>query len=280
MNGFDRTPEGEDIVALLKRAAPPRPDARAHAAQVLQRLRKPEGRGWVGYFVTVGALAAAAAVAVIVFFPPRIETPDTSPNRVEAPFVASLAPADGLVLRVREVTGDVLTLDSGLSRGLRNGDEIRSGECTARITAVGIFSAVAKLENGKAARGDRLVATITEAMRREQRYEFIGGDPGALYDFGAVLEPLPRHEAKLRGFSDGRALVVVETINSILRSRGVETSLTGALGLSKGDVILSCNGLPVGDLLQFTSALELSRRGGQMKLRVLRGVSEIELSTR
>lgn len=114
-------------------------------------------------------------------------------------------------------------------------------------------------------------------MRREQRFEFIGGDPGALYDFGAVLEPLPRHEAKQRGFSDGRALIVLETISAILRDRGVETSLAGALGLQIGDVIVSCNGLPVSELPQFTNALELSRRGGQLKLRVLRGSSELEL---
>lgn len=280
MNGFDRTPEGEEIIALLKRAAPPRPDARANAARVLQRVRAPERKGWLGYLVTAGALAAAAAVAVIVLFPPRIEAPDTTPDRVEAPTVAALAPTDGIVLRVREVSGDVLTLDSGLSRGLRNGDELRSGECVARVTATGIFTATAKLEKGKATRGDRLVAPLTEAMKREQRFEFVGGDPGALYDFGAVLEPLPRHDAKLRGFSDGRALVVVESISSILRSRGVETSLAGALGLQKGDAILSCNGLPVSDLPQLINALELSRRGGQLKLRVLRGTTELELSNR
>jgi PDZ domain len=280
MNGFDRTPEGEEIIALLKRAAPPRRDARAQAARVLQRMRAPERRGWMGYLFTAGALAAAAAVAVILFFPPRIEAPGTTPQDVEAPSAASPAPGDGLVLRVREVSGDVLTLDSGLSRGLRTGDELRSGECIARVTATGIFTAVAKLEKGKAVRGDRLIAPLTEAMKRGQRFEFIGGDPGALYDFGAVLEPLPRHDAKIHGFSDGRALVVVETINSILRSRGTETSMAGTMGLQKGDVILSCNGLPVSDLQQFTSALELSRRGGAVKVRVVRGTSDLELTTR
>jgi hypothetical protein len=73
MNGFDRTPEGEEIIALLKRAAPPRPDASAHAARVLQRVRLPARKGWLGYLVTAGALAAAAAVAVIVFFPPSVD---------------------------------------------------------------------------------------------------------------------------------------------------------------------------------------------------------------
>jgi hypothetical protein len=287
MNGFDRTPEGEEIIALLKRAAPPRPDSRAAAQRVMQRVRAPERKGWMGYLVSASALAAAAAVALIVLFPPAVDAPGSAP--APAPALASGADAvdDGISVHVRSVTplpsGDAveLLLDAGLARGLRAGDELRFKGTVIRIAAVGIFTARAIVDAGKApARGERLTSKLTEAMRREQRFEFIGGDPGALYDFGAVLEPLPRHEAKLRGFSDGRALVVIETISAILRDRGVETSLAGAVGLQKGDVILSCNGLPAGDLPQFTSALELSRRGGQLKLRVLRGSSELELIKR
>lgn len=280
MNGFDHTPEGEEIIALLKRAAPPRPDARAHAARVLQRVRTPERKGWLGYLVSAGALAAAAAVAVILFFPPRVDAPDGGPAPAGTPAAPVEIAKDGINVGVRAVEGDLLTLDAGLSRGLRVGDELGLGETRARITAAGIFSAQARLEKGKAARGDRLVASLTEAIRREQRFEFIGGDPGALYDFGAVLEALPPQEARLRGISDGKALVVHETIGAILREKSVETSLAGQLGLQKGDVLLACNGLPTGDIAQFVNALEISRRGAALKIKVLRGTKEVELSAK
>lgn len=280
MNGFDRTPEGEEIIALLKRAAPPRPDSRAAAQRVMQRVRAPERKGWMGYLVSAGVMAAAAAIAVVVFFPPRVETPDNGPAPAGTPAAPVEAPAEGISVGVRSVEGDVLALDCGLSRGLRVGDVLRSGDAVARVTAAGIFTSQARLENGKAVRGGRFTAAWTDAMKREQRFELIGGDPGALYDFGAVLEVMPRQEARLRGIADGRALAVVETIDAILRSRGVETSMAGALGLKKGDVVLSCNGLPAGDLAQFTNALEFSRRSGQVKLRVLRGTAELELAAK
>jgi hypothetical protein len=181
---------------------------------------------------------------------------------------------------MRAIDGELLTLDTGLLRGLRVGDELRAGQTVARVSAVGIFSAQARLEKGKAARGDRLVTPLTEAIRREQRFEFIGGDPGALYDFGAVIEALPPQEARVRGISNGRALVVVESIAAILRAQGVETSLAGNLGLQTGDVILSCNGLPVEDIAQFVNALEMSRRGGTLKIEVLRGTKEVELASK
>ncbi len=280
MNGFDRTPEGQEIIALLKRAAPAWPDAKANAARVMQRVRKPARVHWLGYLVSTGLVAAAAAVAVVVFFPPRIEAPDSAPLPAQSPAAKVEIVVEGISVGVRAMNGAELTLDAGLARGLRVGDELRAGETSARITAVGIFSAQARLEKGKAARGDRLVAPFTEAIRREQRFEFIGGDPGALYDFGAVLEALPPQEARLRGISDGRALVVLETIGAILRSQGVEISLAGQLGLQKGDVVLTCNGLPASDVARFVDALELSRRGGALKLTVLRGTQAIELAVK
>ncbi len=277
MNGFDRTPEGEELIAMLKRAAPPRPDARAQAARVLQRVRTPESRGWLGYLVTAGALAAAAAVTVIVFFPPRVDAPDSGPGTAATKVEVA---AEGISVGVRAVDGEMLTLDAGLSRGLRVGDELRAGETVARISAVGIFSAQALLEKGEAARGDKLNAPLTDSIRREQRFEFIGGDPGALYDFGAVLEALPPQEARLRGISDGKALVVLESLGAILREKGVEPSLAGQLGLQQGDVVLACNGLLVGDMAQFVNALETSRRSGTIKLKVLRGTKEVELASK
>lgn len=280
MNGFDRTPEGEEMIALLKRAAPKQPDSRAAAQRVMRRINGPERRGWLGYLAAAGALAAAAAIAVVVLFPPRMDAPESWPQPVLTPNLHAGVPLEGLSVGVREVKGDWLTLDVGLSRGLRVGDSLRSGDVVARVTAAGIFTSLARLEQGKVARGDRLVAPLTDAVRREQRYELVGGDPGALYDFGAVVEAMPRHEARLRGIADGKALVVVETIEAIWRPSGVEVSLAGGLGLKRGDVILNCNGLPAGDLAQFTAALELSRRGGQVKLRVLRGTSELELARR
>jgi hypothetical protein len=281
MNGFDRTPEGEELIAMLRRAAPPRADAKANAARALQRVRPQARVHWLGWVASAGLVAAAAAVAVIVLFPPSVDAPDSGPApKTGTPAARVEVPKEGISVGVRAVNGAELTLDAGLTRGLRVGDELSAGESHARITAVGIFQSLARVEAGKPARGDKMLVPLSEAIKREQRYDFIGGDPGALYDFGAVLEALPPQEARVRGISNGRALVVVETIGAILRDKGVETSLAGQLGLQKGDVVIACNGLPASDIAQFVSALDMSRRGGAFKLRVLRGTNQLDLSVK
>lgn len=284
IDGFDRSEEGQALAALLRHHAPPRPDARAAAARVLNRLQSPRQESRLLRLLPLGLAAAAAAVAAVVYFAPPTQPPPSLP--VPAP--AALAPAvkaelvAELAVGVRSVQGDLLVLDTGLTRGLRAGDCLAAGASRVRVTAVGIFHARALLEAGPAPRrGDRLAAEAdTEPMKRARRFELVGGDPGALFDFGAVVEPLSPVEARQSGVADGRALMVIETFSSLLRGESVEPTLAGRAGLKPGDVILSCNGAGASSLGDFTQALELTRRSGLLKLRILRGMSELELQAR
>ncbi|KAA0211226.1 PDZ domain-containing protein [bacterium] len=283
-DGFDRSDEGQSVAALLRRHAPPRPDARAAASRVLSRVQRPVRETRLLRLLPFGLAAAAAAVAAVVYFAPPTQPPPSSP----APSPAALAPAEKvelaaeLVVGVRSVGEGLLVLDAGLTRGLRVGDILAAGASRVRVTAVGIFHARALVEGGPALRrGDRLAAEAdTEPMKRARRFELVGGDPGALFEFGAVVEPLSPVEARQYGVADGRALMVIETFSSLLRGESVEPTLAGRAGLKPGDVILSCNGVGASSLGDFTQALELTRRSGLLRLRVLRGMGEVELQVR
>ncbi len=288
--GFDATPHGEEMIALLRRHAPPRCDAKAASLRVMQRLdARPQRTHVLAWLAPLGLAAAACAVVAVMVFAPVDDRPQTPAPSVAAhetpgelsPFNA--VPAGAVVsVRVRSVSGEVITLDAGLTRGLRTGDLLQSGQSQVRVTAAGIFVSHGRVESGSPPqRGERFwVEALTPAMRRMQQFEFVGGDAGALYDFGAVFESLPLPEARRRGLASGRALVVVETIGSLLRGEVVEPSLAGRLGLQAQDVLLQVNGQSIENLNELLLTLEQSRQNGALRFRVLRGAQEVELATK
>lgn len=282
--GFDRTPEGEAMVALLRRHAPPPPDVERARMAVLARL--PAGRSytlaWAG-----PAIGAAAAVLITVLLLTQ-EPPQPVDHTTPAPIVGTTPAAEvvrggaapQLVAVVRGPSGDGWRIDAGLKDGLRTGDTLTAGGREYTVSAVGIFESRVK---GAAApaRGDRLTRAIdTEALQRAEAMAAIGGDPGGFYDFGAVFEALPVSDARNQGFADGNALRVAEVIRSVLRdfSASPEATLAAALGLQAGDVIVSVNGYEVGNLNGLANALQWTRASGMLNVTVLRDRRTLELS--
>jgi hypothetical protein len=280
--GFDRTPEGQAVATLLKRHAPPPPDVDRAREAVLARLAPPQGR--IHYLTWVASAAGAAAAVMIAFVllsqdPPRTTLPSTDAP-VQPMQRGSADPR--LVAVVRGPAGEGWRIDAGLKDGLRVGDQLFSAGGEYVVTAVGIFDARVK---GSVAptRGDRLSRALDNpALRRAAALEVIGGDPGGLYDFGAVFEVLPVMQAREHGFSDGRGLRVVETIAAVLRDFEAEPepTLASRLGLLEGDIMVQVNGYPASDLNQLAEALEWSRKSRDVQATIIRGGRTIDLSSR
>ncbi|MBK8208054.1 MAG: PDZ domain-containing protein [Planctomycetes bacterium] len=285
-HAFDRTPEGEAMVALLRRHAPPPPDVEHGRMAVLARI--PAGRSytlaWAG-----PAIGAAAAVLITVLLltqeapqPSHIATPAPIADATPAAEVVRGGTASQLVAVVRGPSGDGWRIDAGLKDGLRVGDTLAANGREYTVSAVGIFEARVKGASAPA-RGDRLTRAIdSEALQRADAMAAIGGDPGGFYDFGAVFEALPVSDARNLGFADGNALRVAEVIRTVLRdfSASPETTLAAALGLQAGDVIVSVNGYEASDLNRLANALQWTRTSSMLQVTVLRDGRTVELSVR
>ncbi|MCC7509105.1 MAG: PDZ domain-containing protein [Planctomycetes bacterium] len=283
-DAFDRTPEGEAMVALLRRHAPPPPDVEHARTAVLDRL--PAGRSftlaWAG-----PALGAAAAVLITVLLltqeasqPAHTTTPAPVADATPAAEVVRGGAAPQLVAVVRGPSGDGWRVDAGLKDGLRTGDTLSANGREYTVSAIGIFESRVK-GTVAPARGDRLTRAIdTPALQRADAMAAIGGDPGGFYDFGAVFETLPVSDARNLGFADGNALRVAEVIRTVLRdfSASPETTLAAKLGLQVGDVIVSVNGYEAGDLSRLANALQWTRTSSMLQVTMLRDGRTVELA--
>lgn len=286
--GFDRTPEGEAVVSLLRRHAPPQTNAALGAAAVLGRLQQQRAERFnlMRWIAPAAGIAAAVLIVLVATLPDETRAPmpvNQPVQPVAAPPVVERGPIPpALTARLRGPSGNGWRLDAGLKDGLRVGDTLAgAGGTSAQVVAVGIFDSRVRV-NGVAARGQEFfIESLTATQQRAARMSELGGDPGALFDLGAVFDPMPMREARLAGLADGRALQVSEVISAILRDFEAEPqpSLAAKLGLRAGDVVVSVNGMQVRDFAGLYAALDYSR-GGAVSMIVLRGSATLELSAR
>lgn len=294
IDGYDNTPEGRELVALLQRYAPPAVDSRGGADAVMRRIGKPRGR-----LLTVGTwlppligAAAAVALAFIIFSPKPEGTPTTPPsvardNTGPAPTQTEIRRDHAypdIVALVRGKRGDGLLIDAGLKDGLRVGDTLDGpGGATARVTAVGVFESRVSVSEGTLAQGAELRTTVrTEAQVRAAKYAEFGGDPGAFLEFGALVSAMPLSEARMLGISDGAAIRVDETIAAIMKDPVVSpvATLAAQLDLRAGDVIVEVNGAHVRSANDLGNALGWSFDPKLLSVRVLRGGKQLDLNLR
>lgn len=280
--GFDLTAEGKALSAMLCRIAPPPADTQRAAEALLARLPRARSLN-LRALGQVTAAAAAALVAAVLLFTgdhrPLTLTPEALPT---AAGEVVYAPGPAVQAVVRGQAGDAWLIDAGLKDGLRVGDVLVASGLRARVDAAGIFDSRVTFEGRQPSRGAQLLTqTWTDAMDRAARFDSFGGDPGALFDFGAVFIAMPVHEARQQGFSDGKALRVHEVIRTILREPAAApvVSLAAQLGLQRGDVIVRVNNAPAGSLSDLGAALGYSRRG-IVTATVLREGRALELATR
>jgi hypothetical protein len=278
---FDRTPQGQEMVALLRRHAPPPPNLQAGRESVLARL--PAGRmrsiHWLG-----GAAGAAAAV-MIAFVLINRDLPKVEDNGVTIERTAPAAPLRAampeLVAVVRGPSADGWRIDAGLKDGLRVGDRLAGKQGDYTVVAAGIFDS--RVTGPALLRGERLSRPIDNAaMGRAASMASLGGDPGGFYEFGAVFEAMPVADARRLGISNGRALRVAETISAVLLDFEAQPqpTLAARIGLRAGDVIVQANGYSIADLNQLANALEWSRRSAMLQMTVIRNGRALELQTR
>lgn len=283
-NGYDETPQGQQLISLLRRHAPPVPDVARARAAILQSL--PEGRlvalRWAGSAV---AAAAAVMIAVVLLQSPPEPVPMAPPatESAPAPMAASRGPAaPRLVAVVRGPSAQGWRIDAGLKDGLRVGDRLEGAGGIYTVSAVGIFDSRVHGDHAPT-RGEKLSREInTPALLHARSFEALGGDPGAFLDLGAIFEALPTLQARVLGISDGRALVVTEVIRLVLRDFDgqPQATLAANLGLRAGDVLAGVNGFAVSDLNQLAGALEWTRRSGKLQATVIRDGRTLELQTR
>lgn len=295
--GFDQTGEGREVIALLQKHAPQVPDSKAASRAVLARLQanqqtQPAGKllvlRWAGPLI---AAAAAVAVAFVLFSTPPAQTnSDTPPAIADKP---APAPDRGpLVIRtdrqwpeivavVRYISADGVLIDAGLKDGLRVGDTLEGPQgVQARVTSVGVFDARVSLSGGKPARGDELRARVsTEAQKRAASFAGFGGDPGAFFEFGALVSALPLSEARMLGVSDGAVLRVDESIPALLKGADTapQPTLASQLDLRAGDVIVEVNGAHVRNEDELARALGWSLDPRLLNVRVIRNGKQLDL---
>jgi hypothetical protein len=298
-DNYDRTPEGKQVIALLEQAAPPVPDVHARAHEILAALPEAERPGrrlapLVSMYAGVAAAAAALVLTVLIVVlpgepepgphvaeqPPTLEhsPPDARPS---LPMAAPYAPPE-LVTTVRSRSAEGWRVDAGLSHGLRAGDQLTGPEGrTVRVLAVGIFDA--RVADADWLRlGTRLVLPDASGpYLRVLAYRQAGGDPGSLFDLGAVFQPASTLEARAAGISSGRALGVIEVIPAILRDHNsdAQPSLAARAGLRRGDIVLEVNGHGVSDIAELVEALRWTRNSGILQVTVLREGQALQLRT-
>ena len=235
--GFDQTPEGLELIALLQKHAPPAPDSRRGAEAVLQRLRTPQTapRGNLLFLRWAGPLVGAAAVVAIAFVvlnsspnsdhtnaPPTVAEKETPAPAVSQVVIRHDRSWPEIEAVVRGQSADGLLIDAGLKDGLRVGDVLQGPRgVQARVSAVGVFEARVSVTGGKALPGTEFRARVTsDAQKRAASFSDFGGDPGAFFEFGAVVSAMPLGEARMLGISDGAALRVDETIPALMKDAG------------------------------------------------------------
>jgi hypothetical protein len=287
--GFDNTPQGRETIALLRKHAPPPVDARAGAQAVLARLERPSGR--LVMFRWLAPLTAAAAVLVVTLL--ILQQGHTPPPSRTAPPIADVPVPDTtaarsereypeVVARVRGVSGDGLLISAGAKDGLRVGDVLHGPNgVEARVSAVGIFDA--RVTAAGLPRGTELRVDVrTEAQRRAARFAEFGGDPGAFFEFGALLTPLQPGEARILGIADGRALRVDEVITALLKDPDGDPvpTLAARLGLQPGDVMYEANGAATGSFNDLATALGWSHTQQQHHMRIIRNSRQLDLNLR
>lgn len=294
-NGYDQTDDGRELIALLKKHAPPTPDGRAGAELVLARLDEPQPAGVLRHLRWFGPIVASSAAAIVIAF--VLSTPPTTPGNASAetasakdqPATESPTPVraledpslPGVTAVVRDRAGDDYVIDAGLQDGLRTGDELSGpGDARVKVSAAGIFNARVRLVSGRLSRQSDLQARDeTEAQKRAARFRAFGGDPGAFFQFGALFSAMPTHEARMGGISDGQAIRVDEVIRAIMKSPGAapEVSHAARLGLQPGDVILEVNGASVRNFGSFANALGWSLDPNTLTVSVLRNGAQLNL---
>ncbi|MCB9893643.1 MAG: hypothetical protein H6839_04265 [Planctomycetes bacterium] len=292
--GYDNTPEGRELVALLKRHAPPAVNARAGAEAVMKRIGKPRGRLLrVGTWLPPLVGAAAAVALAFVIFSPKPDVQPTTPPEVAANKVAP-APTQAeirhdrsfpeIVALVRGNSGDGVLIDAGLKDGLRVGDMLLgSGGVKARVTALGVFDARVAVTGGVPVKGAELRTPVTtEAQSRAAKYADFGGDPGAFLEFGVLLSAMPLSEARMLGISDGAAMRVDETIPALLRdpASAPQATLAAQLDLRAGDVLVEVNGAHIGSSNDLGNALGWSLDPKLLTVRILRNGRQLDLKLR
>jgi hypothetical protein len=297
---YDSTPQGRETIALLQRHAPAPPDAVAESRRILQELPEPPGRILVVRWAATGvATAAAVMLALVLVLPdPQPVAPDNiadteTPEPIEHPddltqhpppehgraMVAHMTPELAAMVRGRSGV-DGWRIDAGLTHGVRTGDVFMAGDGRElTVVAVGIFDARVHCDSPLALGTRALLRTDSPALLRARHYQPAGGDPGSLFDLGAVFEQLPMHEAHDLGLNSGRALWVVETIPAILRDHTTdpEPSLAARLGLQRGDIVLDVNGHDCSDLNTLIEALQWTRHSGMLDATVIRNGLNVEL---
>lgn len=280
--GFDQTDQGQAVVALLRRHAPPPTNPHNAAALVLARLPRAR-RVNLRALLPVATAAAAAVVAAVLIFTSRATPLDPGALPKISPVADVVyAPGPGLEVVVRDAAGEGWRVDGGLKDGLRVGDVLLAKGLRARVVAAGIFDSRVQFETGTPRRGDRLrTEAWTAPMERAAKYDSFGGDPGALLDFGAVFAQLPVHEARSHGLTDGKAIRVEEVIRTVLRDMNgqPEVTLATQLGLQRGDILIRVNNAPAGTPNDLASALGYARRG-TVTATVLREGRTVELAAR
>ncbi|MCA8914842.1 MAG: hypothetical protein KDB90_05480 [Planctomycetes bacterium] len=292
-DGYDNTPEGRELVALLQRYAPPAVDSRAGAQAVLARIGKPRGRVLrLGNWLPPLVGAAAAVALAFVIFSPKPDTQLDTPSPVAKDIPAPPTQADirhdrrfpEIVALVRGASGDGLLIDAGLKDGLRVGDTLSGpGGVTARITAVGVFESRVAVVGGTLMTGAELrTAATTDAQLRAAKFAEFGEDPGAFFGFGALVSGLPLSEARMLGISDGAALRVDETIPALFKdpASDPQATLAAQLDLRAGDVIVEVNGTHVRNSSDLGQALGWSLDPKLLSVRVLRGGKQLDLNLR
>jgi hypothetical protein len=276
-NGFDKSEEGQALVALLKRHAPPMPSSQAGTQAVISRIRT-RGRlhvlRWAG---PLTAAAAAVAVAFFIFAPIDEHQPNTvadKPRESTTPVEIRRDRAYPEIVAV--VRGE--TIDAGLKDGLRVGDVLEGpGGATARVTAVGVFEARISAEV-PFSRGVEVRARVsTDAQKRAAKFSEFGGDPGAFFEFGVLVSALSLNEARMQGIADGRALVVDEVIAATLKDGQVQSTLASRLDLRAGDIIIEANGATVRSVNDFAQALGWSLEPTRLNIRILRNGKQVDL---
>lgn len=288
--GYDHTPEGRELVALLQKYAPPAVDSRKGAQAVMARLGGVRPRARLHLLIRLAPVTAAAAlvaVALLIFTPPPEQPETPAPvakhDDAPAPTHTDIRRERGypeIVATVRGSSGDGLLIDAGAKDGLRVGDELSAaGGVKARVTAVGIFEARISAD-GPLSRGAEVRArAATEAQQRAAGFAEFGGDPGAFLEFGALVSAMPLADARMLGISDGAALRVDETLPALLRDpqSAPAPTLAAQLDLRAGDVIIEVNGSHVRTLNDFGQALGWSRDPRLLTVRILRNGKQLDL---
>lgn len=294
--GFDHTREGREVVALLQKHAPPPVNSRAGADAVLTRLKAAEPKGKLIPMRWLAPLVGAAAAVVVTLFiinggstpvqpenqnPPPVARVEEDTPRVSQVDIRREQGFPEIVAFVRGSSGGGMLIDAGAKDGLRVGDTLRGASgVEVRVTAVGIFDARVSADKALSRGAELRAKAESDAQQRAARFAELGGDPGAFYEFGALMTQMQPVDARTLGISEGTALRVDEVLSNLLRDGQVVQTLAGRTDLRAGDVIVEVNGAQVGSFSELAGALGWVRDPRMLHIRVLRNGRLVDLSLR